>query len=414
VAARAAHLDEDGRALTDNAERAYELARDPDLRFEALWVAWLRSFEDQEVEREALLFSRLSEAGSGSFEIDFRLTAARGMRDFEFGRVDDAVAILERGFALLPHVSDPLVRTSFLNQLSGAVYTNARYERAVDVARAQREDAHASGLEFAVDHALLGIARGLIGIRKLRLASQTLENLKRRASSDAPYVQVSIAAAEAKLRLAAGDLPGAAVLLSSEGPSSAPAASRADLLALKALVTAALGDLQSAADLIAKAKGTSRYVDCAAFAGLAEAIIDLQRGAPHGLEAGAAAIRSAFRLGHVEAVVTASRAFPAIANRRASESLNAQIREALTRSRDFDIARRAGLPIPRELRRGDLLTAREQEILELLVSGRSNREIGDALFISLATTKVHVKHIFEKLGVHSRAEAAARFRETYD
>jgi DNA-binding NarL/FixJ family response regulator len=62
--------------------------------------------------------------------------------------------------------------------------------------------------------------------------------------------------------------------------------------------------------------------------------------------------------------------------------------------------------MPRELQRSEGLSAREREVYEHLVQGRTNREIASALFISESTTKVHVRHIFEKLGVHSRAEAA--------
>ena len=53
------------------------------------------------------------------------------------------------------------------------------------------------------------------------------------------------------------------------------------------------------------------------------------------------------------------------------------------------------------------LTAREIEVLRLLAEGRSNQEIADALFISLPTVKVHVTHLFAKLGVDSRVAAAA-------
>jgi DNA-binding NarL/FixJ family response regulator len=63
--------------------------------------------------------------------------------------------------------------------------------------------------------------------------------------------------------------------------------------------------------------------------------------------------------------------------------------------------------MPRGLRRAEKLSARESEVYELLVCGRSNREIARTLFISESTTKVHVRHIFEKLGVHTRAEAVA-------
>jgi DNA-binding NarL/FixJ family response regulator len=51
------------------------------------------------------------------------------------------------------------------------------------------------------------------------------------------------------------------------------------------------------------------------------------------------------------------------------------------------------------------LTEREQEVLELLVAGRRNQEIADALSVSLKTVEYHVGHVLEKLGVRSRAEA---------
>ena len=53
------------------------------------------------------------------------------------------------------------------------------------------------------------------------------------------------------------------------------------------------------------------------------------------------------------------------------------------------------------------LTAREQEVLRLLVAGRTNREIAAALFITHRTAMTHVTHILAKLNVASRTEAAA-------
>jgi DNA-binding CsgD family transcriptional regulator len=52
------------------------------------------------------------------------------------------------------------------------------------------------------------------------------------------------------------------------------------------------------------------------------------------------------------------------------------------------------------------LTNREREVLELVSLGRTNREIGEALFISEKTASVHVTHILGKLDVSSRVEAA--------
>jgi len=51
------------------------------------------------------------------------------------------------------------------------------------------------------------------------------------------------------------------------------------------------------------------------------------------------------------------------------------------------------------------LTAREQEVLLLIAAGRTNPEIGEALFIRRGTARTHVSNILAKLGVRSRAEA---------
>jgi DNA-binding NarL/FixJ family response regulator len=52
------------------------------------------------------------------------------------------------------------------------------------------------------------------------------------------------------------------------------------------------------------------------------------------------------------------------------------------------------------------LSPREQEVLQLLVRGRSNKEIGAQLFISDETVKSHLKTLFAKLKVHDRNNAA--------
>ncbi|MEV2267850.1 LuxR C-terminal-related transcriptional regulator [Nonomuraea africana] len=55
----------------------------------------------------------------------------------------------------------------------------------------------------------------------------------------------------------------------------------------------------------------------------------------------------------------------------------------------------------------DPLSAREREILELIAQGTTNREAAARLFISEATVKTHVLHIYTKLGVNDRAAAVA-------
>jgi DNA-binding NarL/FixJ family response regulator len=73
-----------------------------------------------------------------------------------------------------------------------------------------------------------------------------------------------------------------------------------------------------------------------------------------------------------------------------------------------DLGRRARLG-PGATRPGPLggLTSRELEVLRLLVTGRSNREIAAELYIANKTVSVHVSNILAKLGAASRTEAAA-------
>jgi LuxR family maltose regulon positive regulatory protein len=57
------------------------------------------------------------------------------------------------------------------------------------------------------------------------------------------------------------------------------------------------------------------------------------------------------------------------------------------------------------------LTTRELEVLRLLVEGLSNQAIAQKLYLSVGTVKVHLKHIYGKLDVRSRTQAAARAHE---
>lgn len=52
------------------------------------------------------------------------------------------------------------------------------------------------------------------------------------------------------------------------------------------------------------------------------------------------------------------------------------------------------------------LSEREREVLCLIAEGLSNEAIAEALYISLATVKTHVRHILQKLGVSDRTQAA--------
>ena len=52
------------------------------------------------------------------------------------------------------------------------------------------------------------------------------------------------------------------------------------------------------------------------------------------------------------------------------------------------------------------LTPSERRIAELAANGQSNREIAQALFVTPKTVEYHLRHVYQKLDIHSREELA--------
>ena len=87
-----------------------------------------------------------------------------------------------------------------------------------------------------------------------------------------------------------------------------------------------------------------------------------------------------------------------------------RIASCLVSARDEPLATRYGIDLsniaPSQRPIGNELTRRERVVLHLVAEGLSNREVACKLFISEVTVKVHLRHIFKKLGVRNRTEAA--------
>lgn len=71
-----------------------------------------------------------------------------------------------------------------------------------------------------------------------------------------------------------------------------------------------------------------------------------------------------------------------------------------------EVATRLAEELCEEHPRLDALTAREQEVLHLVASGSSNKEIAQTLFIAEKTVKAHVSNLLAKMNVQSRTQAA--------
>jgi DNA-binding NarL/FixJ family response regulator len=83
---------------------------------------------------------------------------------------------------------------------------------------------------------------------------------------------------------------------------------------------------------------------------------------------------------------------------------DALIAPSVTRRLIADFVRRPADPPERSPRPVEGLTEREREVLTLVGHGRSNSEIAEDLFISVATAKSHVSRLFTKLGARDRVQ----------
>jgi DNA-binding CsgD family transcriptional regulator len=119
----------------------------------------------------------------------------------------------------------------------------------------------------------------------------------------------------------------------------------------------------------------------------------------------ASVLAAAGRTAEAAAVATEARA---VAERLGAKPLLREL-DALGNGAQRPAARRA----PTE-RLDTALTAREREVLALVAQGRSNKEIGQNLFISTKTASVHVSNILAKLGASGRTEAVTLARRRGD
>jgi LuxR family transcriptional regulator, maltose regulon positive regulatory protein len=123
------------------------------------------------------------------------------------------------------------------------------------------------------------------------------------------------------------------------------------------------------------------------------------------------ALRLAAARGYVRPLLDGGEPVRALLQASLSRPMSPSARTYATRVlARFDAADRAAHP-----RSGiDLmepLTDREEEVLGHLFSGRSNKAIARAMFVSIETVKTHLKHVYGKLDVTSRSDAVTRARE---
>jgi ATP/maltotriose-dependent transcriptional regulator MalT len=181
-----------------------------------------------------------------------------------------------------------------------------------------------------------------------------------------------------------------------------------EYLATRALVLACLKRTSEAHAAAERALENSRAAEVRMLVASARAVCAVNS---TDSSAGLILANAASALSVWDPVVCALRSSSALAEAfAADETLRPTAESLYERSHDQGLARRAGFRTRSPHAPDDLLSPREREVLGLIARGLRNHEISNALFIADSTTKVHVRHILEKLGVRTRAEAVARYK----
>jgi ATP/maltotriose-dependent transcriptional regulator MalT len=388
-----------------------EAQAEADLR-DALWGLFILAL-DLEDPHALTYLEEYRRAISQDANKELRVATGLVLHANRFGRL---AAVIDRVTMAMPFVasaSDPLIRSAFLNCCAHIYVLAGRYSEALEVAGAELEQVESYGLGFVAPHAYVAKAGAHVGLREFDEAERAITQAEGELALSADvHCRMNLELARARLHIARGELERARIVTEREWDRLPASGMYGEYLGVRALVYASLNRHADALRLVQEITRTTRYVEASVSCSLAKAIVAIRTAdptAPRLLREAADAVEYH---GIYDVLVTAYRACPELldalsTSKRAEASLSAIIAGANDEAFAAAVSRRA----PRRAGTGEALSPREAEVYDLLAGGLSNREIARRLVISESTVKVHVRRIFEKLGVRTRTQAAIRATE---
>jgi LuxR family transcriptional regulator, maltose regulon positive regulatory protein len=404
VAARAAHLANRAGTRDGHLERVRALVATVSTEADLRWLRFAASVENELPEAEEL-FDDLERLETQNIDHELRVATARIHLGIMRGSLCEQLEMAEPVITLVEKSIDPYASTALLNVYADSLAVMGRYRDALSAAERELAIADEYDLDFLISCGEINRARALTGLRRFGDARRSLARVERRLhGARNAYLECQRAIYLASLHISRGESLQATNVLSGGVDPGAGNSLEAEYRALNALALTITGNPANAARQAERARELSRGVEAQGHLAAMTAVVGAQA-QDHPAVLGAA--DEIIGLGARTSLVLAWRACLDVARiLLLSERHRELITPLLLEANDTATAKRLGVPIPREAQPRRGLSAREQEVCELLAQGLTNEEIARVLFISLSTTKVHVKHIFEKLGVRSRVDAA--------
>lgn len=416
TAGRNAHMASHDSAALDHFARAAGITQCQNVLLEAMWGRFLSACALESADAQIFLDDFEASVGQSADELLRLCTGRLYLAPLTSGFRTH----LEAARALLPLTSrsrDPLIVSSFLNACAYAHLMTGQYEEGLKIAEEAIVLTRDHGLEFAVKHLEIQKAAALIGLREFRRATRLLVRSIRSAQLlNDGFLIMNAATLYGRLQITLRNFESAIETMTFHHRSDATRGMEAELLSWSSFANACAGHEDEARRLKEAAILLSRREEVIATTRWTEALMALASSESESQQA----VRRAFENvvdGQVDVFVTTYRACPELLLRLArSKRSHITLEPILEAACDHSLAKQACIRI-RDAKAGGIthvLSNREQEVLELVSQGLSNKEIGNTLFIAESTAKAHVRRIFQKLGVRTRTEAALRAAELTD
>jgi ATP-dependent transcriptional regulator len=407
IAARSAHYSDQLAIAITHARIARTLAPDSTSIQHCLWAEFLCSVELED-SGCALILKELEKGQNGRPDAIARVVQGR----FFMSYILDYEALEETTFERVRPLLDrvhPQIRSSLVGVYCDHLSQCARYSDSEAGILEVWDIFTEFKLALALPTEYCGRAINAIGLRRYRQAALFLDAAERAAGNTQGSIPTLIRALREVISLLRGN--NSIVLSATVVDNNASKLWRGLAYSIDALKWACRGDIETALGYASRADDCTKSTEARALSAFVRVIVDTRSNSERATRSLMDAIRFAAERHRWNYFVWAYRAYPDLLRLAATEpEITLAIKPVLLSAHDQRLAARYGIELTntQESRPDpyERLTRREREVLRLVADGLSNRKVAAELFISEVTVKVHLRHIYEKLGVRNRMEAA--------